>query len=140
MISYVMPVPWTPERVDDALVAAFRLRGGAVVPSAREVEAQLNWRRRFLDADPDGWTYLFARARCLAAGESVSALRAGRGWPRDRFERGWRRARATVVAGLNRERVNTAALLAGEAAETRLLERGRIQVVGAAVPLYTLTT
>lgn len=136
-----MPAIWTLDLVCECLVSAFRLRPGLPVNAAwpnppiatiAEVEVEMNWQRRFLPDDPDGWRYLRTWAQCKATGDAITPRIKGRGWSRKSFENGWRRAAAVIAKGLNAERVNTAALLAGEAAEARLERNGVISVPSAA--------
>ena len=124
-----MPHRWTPDLVEEALGRAFRLRPGAMIATPGEVESLLNWRRRFLPADAEGWSYLVARAQCHAEGTRVAERRRAMGWSRDKFERGWRRAAQAIADGLNVERINRAALTAGEEAEERLERTGKIRIV-----------
>ena len=86
----------------------------------------LQWRLRFPQLDAAGWRFLLAWAECRAARESIEERRRRRGWTAWEFQQGWRRAADTIADCLNRERVNTASLLAGEAAEERLEAIGRI--------------
>lgn len=127
----------TPTDVCDVLAELCRGRAGAHVATGGAIEQQLNWRRRFLADDRDGWDALLMRAQCAAAGESVRARYGALGWPRRRFDRAWARAAAAIAAGLANERVNAAAFAANEAAEARLERLGKIQSGPAARSLLT---
>lgn len=123
-----MPDTWTRQRVCGALVAAFRRPAGEFLATPGQVEAQLNWQIRIPQLDRADWRFLMSWAECQAARTSIEERRRDRGWSHWEFQRGWRRAAETIAAGLNRERVNTAILLAGEAAEARLESGGWIDV------------
>jgi hypothetical protein len=143
-----MPHVWTAGSVCECLIQAFKARPALPVHSAwrsapvltiGDVDVELNWGARFLQQDPDGWTFLKAWAQCKAARESVERKRVGMGWSRKAFQNGWRRAAGTVARELNAERINRAALQAGEAAEGRLIRAGRIEIADATPQLYRLT-
>lgn len=115
----------TRDDVTTVLAELFRGRG-AYVLAASEVERSVNWRRRFLENDREGWDALVMRAQSIAAGESARERYASRGWGRKRYENAWRRGADAIAAGFARERINAAALEAGEQAEDRLLQSGRL--------------
>lgn len=112
--------------VCDALVAAFQRPRGAYNATPGEVEAQLNWRARFPGLDRGSWRFLLAWGECTAGRLSIEERRREMGWSSWEFQQGWRRAADTIATGLSVEKVNTALLLAGEAAEERLEARGTI--------------
>lgn len=125
--------PWTVKRVCDVFVEAYRAQPHlnvhgrfTVVGAGAEAATINNWQIRFLSADPEGWKYLCKWAQCKATGRSVDEVSRGLGYSVSAFQRGWRRAAERVAVGLETERVNTAALLAGEAAESRMEAAGRI--------------
>lgn len=108
--------PWTPERVCGLLIAVCRGRG-LFGWTAGDLERSLNWRRRFLAGDPEGWSYLVAWAQAQAGtGLPATELIEARGFRRRAFETGWRRAAAAIAAGLAREAEPGAAMTdAGDA-------------------------
>lgn len=143
-----MPFDWSPDSVCAVLVDVFRARPTLPVRSmwpasaktiVADVEIPLNWDRRFLAKDPDGWLYLRTWAYCRASDESISGLVKRSGWSRKAFENGWRRAASAIASGLNGERINAAGLLAGEAAEDRLIVLGRIEDPDVAPRIQLLT-
>ena len=124
-----MDRPWTRETVCAALIEAFKRPSGAFLATPREVEAKLNWRLRVPRLEASAWRFLLVWAECQAGCISIEERRRGRGWTQWEFQQGWRRAADAIAEGLNGERINTAALLAGEAAEDRCEARGQIAPV-----------
>lgn len=128
---------WTSERVCGLIIELCR-GSGAFGATPGSIERQLNWRRRFLQHDPEGWTYLVAWSCAQAgSGPALRMLIEERGWPRRGVETGWRRAAAAIAAGLVREAGhNAAAIAAADASEDRLAASGAIIPLMGGGPLY----
>jgi hypothetical protein len=120
---------WTPGKVEDALVAAFRALPHAPVYGALEAEpikrapgppgplALLGLTERYLRADPESWdtradartarhsdrAMLLTWARARAAGQSLAELCLELGWNRRRLYRRRDAAAAAVARGLNQD-------------------------------------
>ena len=103
--------PWTRQRVEARLVAAFRAmpwcpifrRGPAnrtLTNGRNAVTAVLDW-ASLLDRDPDGRAYLWAWARCQATRESFSEHCSERGWRRSTAEAGRRRGAEAIARSLS---------------------------------------
>lgn len=99
---------WTPAKVAECLVGAYRLlpsrpvmssAAGFVVQGEGVVEA-FSWPQRFVI---DQWDrrVLMTWARCIATGESVRERYAGLQWPRAKAERRRRSALVAIATGLN---------------------------------------
>jgi hypothetical protein len=125
----------SPADVVAILTGLYRGRG-AFMPSASEVEAQVNWRRRFLADDAAAWRALTIRCQCRAGGESEVDRYRSLQWTRRRYDAAWRRAGWAIVEGLKSERINAAAMDAGLAAEDRLEAAGKLRPVCGPPPLY----
>jgi hypothetical protein len=109
---------WTPERVAELMVAAFRdLPGTAVYSSRGKVyplgalppgpTKVINWTDRYLP--PDRRKILLLWASSLARGESEGSIRAkasAMGMPLSTFYRHKDSACDAIAAGLHRDRIN----------------------------------
>lgn len=101
------PAPWTPDRVAEQLVAAFRRlpdrpvlsRAGSFSIDGAEVEP-FGWPERFV-ADTWDRRVLMTWARCRAIGASVSDRYRDLEWPRRRAERHRQKALAAIARGLS---------------------------------------
>ena len=102
-----LDTPWTPLKVAEALVRAFRTTSGRPVWSSgngfslddKPIEP-FGWPERFL---PDAYErrIVLTWARCMATGESVRELYRNLGWSRNAVERRRIAALKAIANGLN---------------------------------------